>query len=141
MTYMQWFESHAPKHKAIMDTLTDLSDEEVISYFIFENMKNKHPDFCPLYADNKKCHEMEELNCYFCACNHFRFSDEGLAKEGACTRYSLCHIDAKESCDFVSEDAIHLDCSNCEIPHKKSVIHKYFSRDWREVMHRTIFTH
>ena len=141
MTYMQWFESHATKHKAIMDTLTDLSDEEVISYFIFENMKNKHPDFCPLYADNKKCHEMEELNCYFCACNHFRFSDEGLAKEGACTRYSLCHIDAKESCDFVSDDAIHLDCSNCEIPHKKSVIHKYFSRDWREVMHRTIFTH
>ena len=141
MTYMQWFESHATKHKAIMDTLTDLSDEEVISYFIFENMKNKHPDFCPLYADNKKCHEMEELNCYFCACNHFRFSDEGLAKEGASTRYSLCHIDAKESCDFVSDDAIHLDCSNCEIPHKKSVIHKYFSRDWREVMHRTIFTH
>ena len=141
MTYIQWFESHAQKHEAIMKTLTHLSDAEVIEYFLFENMQKKHPDFCPLYAENKKCHEMDELNCYFCACNHFRFSDEGLSEENGRTRYSLCHINAKESRDFISEDAIHLDCSNCQIPHKRSVIEKYFSRNWKTIMdptHKTL---
>jgi len=138
MTYLEWFEAHAKKHEAIMETLTHLSDEEVIDYFVYENMQQKHPDFCPLYADNTKCHDMDELNCYFCACMHFRFSDAGLTKERAKTRYSLCSIEAKEACDFVSDEAIHLDCSGCLIPHKKSVVKKYFSRNWREVMHKTI---
>ena len=135
---MEWFESHAKKHADIMKTLTHLSDEEVMDYFLFENMQEKHPDFCPLYADNTKCHDMEALNCYFCACNHFRFSDEGLSKEGERIRYSRCSISAKKRRDFVSSDAIHLDCSNCQIPHKRSVIQKYFSRDWREIMKETI---
>jgi hypothetical protein len=138
MTYMQWFESHAQKHKAIMKTLTHLSDTEVIEYFLFENMQEKHPDFCPLYANNIKCHDMEVLNCYFCACMHFRFSDKGLTKEGNRTRYSLCSIEAKEARDFVSDEAVHLDCSDCLIPHKRSVVKKYFSRDWREAMKKTI---
>ena len=138
MTYMQWFESHAKKHEAIMKTLTHLSNDEVIDYFIFENMQEKHPDFCPLYAQNKKCHEMESLNCYFCACNHFRFSDEGLKKEGRKTTFSLCSIAAKESRNFETEDAIHQDCTDCPIPHKRAVIKKFFSRDWRAIMEKTI---
>jgi len=138
MTYMEWFDSHAKKHADIMKALTYLSDDEVIDYFIFENMQKNHPDFCPLYADNKKCHEIEELNCYFCACNHFRFSDNGLREEGAKTVYSICDIDAKESKNFETEDAVHLDCSDCLIPHKRSVIKKYFSRDWKKVMEQTV---
>ena len=138
MTYLEWFESHAKKHAAIMNTLTHFSDNEVIDYFVYENMQEKHPDFCPLYADNTKCHEMEELNCYFCACNHFRFSDEGLKKEGDKTIYSNCNIEAKEGKRFESENAIHQDCSDCFIPHKRAVIQKYFSRDWRKIMNPTI---
>jgi len=138
MTYMEWFESHASKHKEIMKTLTHLSDDDVIDYFIYENMQEKHPDFCPLYEQNEKCHDMEELNCYFCACNHFRFSDDGLRKEGTKTVYSLCSIDAKEGRTFESDNAIHQDCSACLIPHKRSVIKRYFSRNWREVMEQTI---
>ena len=138
MTYLEWFESHAIKHESIMKTLSHLSDDEVIEYFVYENMQEKHPDFCPLYADNTKCHEMEDLNCYFCACNHFRFSDEGLKKEGDKIIYSNCYIKAKEGKRFESENAIHQDCSDCLIPHKRAVIHKYFSRDWRKIMHPTI---
>ena len=138
MKYSEWLESHAQKNEEIMRHLRHLSDDEVIDYFIYENMQQKHPDFCPLYADNTKCHEMDELNCYFCACNHFRFSDEGLVKEGDRIRYSRCDIHARESRDFISENAIHLDCSNCQIPHKRSVIQKYFSRDWKAIMKETI---
>ncbi|MCD6213286.1 MAG: hypothetical protein J7J02_09950 [Sulfurovum sp.] len=134
MTYMEWFEAHAKKHEEIIKILTHLSDDEVIDYFIYENMQEKHPDFCLLYEENTKCHDIKELNCYFCACNHFRFADDGLKKEGDRTVYSLCSIDAKEGKTYESEDAIHQDCSACLIPHKRSVIKKYFSRDWREVM-------
>ena len=138
MTYLEWFEAHANKHKAIMDTLTELSDSEVIDYFSYENMKEKHVDFCPLYAEDKKCHEMKDLNCYLCGCMHFRFSDEGIKKEGGKTYYSLCSIEAKEGKAFVSDGSVHQDCSGCLIPHKKHVIEKHFSRDWREVMKQTI---
>jgi HJR/Mrr/RecB family endonuclease len=138
MTYLEWFESHANKHQKIIKTLTHLSDDEVIDYSIYENMQKNHTDFCPLYKENKKCHEMEELNCYFCACNHFRFSDSGLRKKGSKILYSLCNIDAKEGREFESNNAIHQDCSACLIPHKRSVIKKYFSRNWQEVMAQTI---
>lgn len=138
MTYIEWFETHAEKHDRIMETLTHLSDDEVIDYFVYENMQKKHPSFCPLYAENTKCHDMEVLNCYFCACNHFRFSDNGLKKEGDKTVYSLCNIDAKEGKIFESGDAIHQDCSDCFIPHRKAVIKKYFSREWRKIMEQTI---
>jgi hypothetical protein len=134
MTYLEWFESHAKKHEEIMETLSHLSDDEVIEYFIYENMQVKHPDFCPLYEKNIKCHEIKVLNCYFCACNHFRFSDKGFEKKGIQIVYSLCNIEAKEGKKFESRDAIHQDCSACLIPHKRSVIKKYFSRSWREIM-------
>ena len=138
MTYTEWFDIHAAKHAKIMQTLTHLNDEEVIDYFIYENMQEKHPDFCPLYADNTKCHELEVLNCYFCACNHFRFSDKGLKVEDSKTIYSLCSIDAKEGSVFESDNAVHQDCSDCLIPHRRAAIKKYFSRDWRAIMEKTV---
>ncbi len=134
MNYSTWFESHGKKHKNIMAKLEDLSDDAVIAYFRFENMVEKEPDFCFLYKENKKCHEMEDLNCYLCACPNFRFNDEGLSKEGCKKLYSTCSIDSKDGAQFVSDDAIHQDCSACTIPHHDEYIRKHFSRDWFEIM-------
>ena len=78
MSYKSWFETHAKKHKKIVDKLAHLSDDEVIAYFDFDNMVKNEPDFCPLYKDNKKCHDTKELNCYLCACPNFRFDDESI---------------------------------------------------------------
>ncbi|MBV5348753.1 hypothetical protein JZU61_03745, partial [bacterium] len=64
-----------------MEKLTDLSESEVIEYFRFENMVVNEPKFCLLYAENKKCHETEHLNCYWCACPHFRFNDKGFSTQ------------------------------------------------------------
>jgi hypothetical protein len=134
MTYTDWFKTHGRKHQNIMRKLEHLNDTEVIEYFRFENMVEKEPDFCFLYKDNKKCHEMEELNCYLCACPNFRFNDEGFSKEGSQVLYSTCSIDSKDGAQFVSDAAIHQDCSGCTVPHHEAYIKKHFKRDWFEVM-------
>ena len=136
MNYSTWFESNGQKHKNIMKKLEALSDDEVIAYFKFENMVEKEPDFCFLYKENKKCHEMEDLNCYLCACPYFRFNDEGFSKEGERVLYSTCSIEAKEGTQFISDDAVHHDCSACTIPHHEAYIMKHFSRDWFSIMRK-----
>jgi hypothetical protein len=135
MSYIKWFEKHAKKHKDIVDAISNLSDEEIVEYFDYENMKLKHNDFCPLYAKNKKCHDVENLNCYLCACPYFRFDDDGLWQEDGKTRYSICSIDAKGKEDFVKAMSIHQGCTNCVLPHQKSFVYKVFNRDWMKIMH------
>ena len=134
MSYKKWFQTHGEKHKKILNKLIHLSDDEVIAYFRFENMVQNEPDFCPLYKENKKCHDNDELNCYLCACPNFRFKDDGLRKENVKTLFSTCHIESKDGAQYISDDAIHQDCSACFIPHQESYIKKFFSRDWFEVM-------
>jgi Zn-finger protein len=132
--YLDWFVAHSKKHKKIVDKLSHLSDDEIIEYFRFENMVQNEPEFCPLYAQNRKCHEVENLNCYLCACPYFRFDDDGLdIKDGKVIK-SICSIDAKDKAWSIHQDVVHLDCSNCLLPHKKGFIKKHFSRDWLEIM-------
>ena len=59
MSYLTWFEAHAKKHKQIVSKLSHLSDDELIAYFEYDNMIKEEKDFCPLYAKNKKCHDMK----------------------------------------------------------------------------------
>jgi len=134
MSYQNWFQTHAKKHKEIMLRLKDLSDDEVINYFRFENMVEKEPNFCPLYIEKKKCHDIEPLNCYLCACPNFRFDDKGVETKEDKTLYSKCNISSKDGDVFETEDAIHQDCSKCLIPHQELYIKKFFSRDWEQIM-------
>jgi hypothetical protein len=134
MSYKKWFDAHAQKHKAIMDKLTHLSDEEVIAYFRFENMVKNEPDFCPLYGSNKKCHDTPELNCYLCACPNFRFNEGGFGREGERTLFSTCSIESPDGDRYVSGTAIHQNCAGCIVPHRESTIRKVFSREWLTIM-------
>ena len=137
MSYINWYQEHGEKHKVIMDKLTHLSDDEIITYFRFDNMVENELDFCPLYKDNKKCHDKEELNCYFCACPNFRFDDEGWEMKGA-KYFSSCSINSKEGSVFVGDAGNHQDCSKCFVPHSESYIRRNFSRDWFEVMENVL---
>ncbi len=134
MSYKQWFDAHAEKHRTIMEKLTHLSDEEVITYFRFENMVVNEREFCPLYAENKKCHDTEDLNCYLCACPNFRFNDAGFALEEGKTLFSTCSIESPDGDRYVSESAIHQNCAGCIVPHRESYIRKVFDRDWLNIM-------
>ncbi|MDY0194934.1 MAG: hypothetical protein WC253_04535 [Sulfurovaceae bacterium] len=124
MTYTQWYKEHSLKHKAIIEQLKGKNIDEIVEYFDYENMRTKHPDFCPLYASNSKCHDMQNLNCYLCGCPYFRFNDDGIEIKENRVVYSLCTKGLGES--FVSTDAIHQDCSSCILPHKIQFIKKNF---------------
>lgn len=135
MSYKEWFDAHAAKHAAIMEKLSRLGDEEVITYFRFENMVVQEPEFCPLYAENRKCHDTEELNCYLCACPNFRFNDAGFRTEEGKTLFSTCAIESPDGERYLGEDAIHQNCAGCLVPHRESYIRKVFDRDWKAIMH------
>lgn len=137
MTYKEWFDAHGEKHRAIVDKLLGrgFSDDEVIDYFAFENMVENEPDFCPLYAAPKKCHEIEKLNCYLCACPEFRFNDKGLRKEGSYLIKSECSI--HNGSTLGHENVIHQDCSQCTVPHHRGYIKKHFNADWLTIMKLT----
>jgi len=134
MSYTEWFNTHASKHKKIVDKLIkqNYSKEQILEYFDFDNMVEYETEFCPLYKDNKKCHDMDELNCYMCACPNFRFNDNGLDIYNEFKILSKCDIDNGE--EFKGKGVIHQDCSNCTVPHHKSYVLKSFSLNWREMM-------
>jgi len=136
VTYLHWFESHAAAHGKIVEKLLDrgFTNAQIIAYFAFDNMVTAEPDFCPLYAEKKKCHDMDALNCYLCACPHFRFNDAGIRSERGRTVYSECAVASKEGKPGVYGDAIHQDCSGCTVPHRRAYIEKVFDTEWKRIM-------
>jgi hypothetical protein len=134
MGYREWFDQHGAKHRALVAKLAHLSDAELIAYFRYDNMVIHEPDFCPLYAEGKRCHTMEDLNCYLCACPYFRFDDAGLDRSGERVRKSTCAIAAKEGAQIQHDNVIHQDCSACLLPHRTAFIAHRFDRDWFAIM-------
>ena len=135
MTYTQWFKSHGDKHRLLNQKLQEqnLSKEQIIAYYKFENMLVKEPDFCELYKTQSKCHDMVELNCYLCACPNFRFTMKPGVKEGK-KIHSYCSIDSKDGSIFEHENNVHQDCSGCGVPHHDTYIAKHFDIQWKEIM-------
>jgi hypothetical protein len=138
MAYGEWFKKHANKHEHIVKKLLaqNYTKEQIVEYFDFENMKKHERDFCPLYAKDKKCHEIDLLNCYLCACPNFRFNDEGLKQVDNATQFSFCAIDSKDGRQGVYGTKIHQDCSQCSVPHHKEYVMKHFNLDWKIAMDR-----
>ncbi|MEA3383191.1 MAG: hypothetical protein U9Q20_00755 [Campylobacterota bacterium] len=128
MTYRLWYEDHSKKHKNIVDKLSNLTDDEIIEYFDYNNMVVHEKDFCILYKQNQKCHDTAELNCYLCACPNFRVAEVK----------SYCEINSKDGSSIKSDDGfVHQDCSKCIVPHKVDYIKRSFNRDWKIAMKDT----
>lgn len=134
MSYENWFEQHGAKHKKIVDKLVarGYNKDEIIEYFDFENMVKEENDFCPLYKESKKCHDMEKLNCYLCGCPHFRFNDDGLGEYNEFKILSKCDINNGST--IGSGNAIHQNCSKCTVPHHKAFVKKNFDLSWSKIM-------
>ena len=136
VSYKKWFDKHAKKHKDIVDKLIKkgFTKNQIIEYFDFENMVQNEVSFCPLYKQNKRCHEINNLNCYLCACPYFRFDENGIESVDLKVVYSFCSINSKEARQSIHSNSIHLDCSQCCVAHDIGFIQKCFSEDWQTMM-------
>ena len=136
MSYLSWFNAHASKHKKIVEKLVSqgYSKEMIVNYFDFDNMVKNEIDFCPLYKKNKKCHDMQELNCYLCACPNFRFDDDGLSVNDEIKTLSICTVGNGD--EFKGKGIIHHDCSRCQVPHHKDFVLEKFSLNWSDIMNK-----
>ena len=138
MSYTEWFDKHAQKHEKIVNKLLEkkYTQEQIIEYFDFDNMKTQEVDFCPLYAKDEKCHDMESLNCYLCACPNFRFNDAGITQVHNATQFSFCAINSKDGRQGVYGEKIHQDCSLCTVPHHADYARKNFNFKWKNIMRK-----
>ena len=126
MTYKEWADSEALRKGQIILKLQGQGKSvvDIVDYFDYENMVVMEPNYCGLYRDCIKCHDVEELNCFFCGCPYFKFDDKGLTKRKDKVVYSTCVIDAIKGVEFVTENAIHQDCTDCSIPHRKEFVYR-----------------
>ncbi|MEA2110433.1 MAG: hypothetical protein U9P71_00135 [Campylobacterota bacterium] len=136
MSYNTWFHEHAKKHADIIKKLRlkEFTQAQIIDYFDFNNMVEHEKSFCQLYTQNRKCHEIKELNCYLCACPNFRFDDSGFSTEARVTKFSFCNINSNNGKEVKYGNAIHQDCSGCTVPHNKEYVTKHFDYDWKKIM-------
>jgi hypothetical protein len=132
MGYKEWFAQQGKLHGEVVEKLKTkgYDKEQIIDYFDFDNMVKNEPNFCPLYKDNKKCHDLDKLNCFLCACPYFRFNDKGFEKREDKILYSYCSIDSKKGKTGEYGKALHHDCSKCVVPHKRNFVAKNYNEDW-----------
>jgi Zn-finger protein len=113
--FKNWQLAHKEKKEKILKKLLNFSKDEIIQYFTFENMKEKELDFCLLYKQNKKCHNLKDLNCYFCACPYFKVEKHK----------TLCLINSRFAKYKKDKNGyISLSCIDCKIPHNKNFVKK-----------------
>ncbi len=125
MSYLSWFNKHANKHQQIVQKI---DESELINYFKWDNISKSDVDFCPLFTKREKCHEMENLNCYLCACPNFRFDDSAKRVK------SWCSINSEQGKQIEHNGLIHQDCSGCTIPHHQKYIEDNFDIKWLNIM-------
>ena len=133
MTYEEWHKEHNQKKKNILKNLEGKSYECIVNYFDYDNMKQNEEGFCPLYKQNKKCHNIDNLNCFFCGCPFFVYSDNipvYYDRLKQVKHYSVCSIKSKFAKEFSYVDnngvkCINCDCSGCTIPHSKKFVERH----------------
>ncbi|MFW5990524.1 MAG: cysteine-rich small domain-containing protein [Campylobacterales bacterium] len=91
-----------------------LEEDSLEKSFLYENLSQKEPNFCPLYVENQKCHDIEYLNCIFCACPFYMVKNSK----------TLCSINSRFG-KYIGDT---LDCSDCFVPHRKGFVRKQLEK-------------
>ncbi len=129
----RWSTEFRTKKMEIFKSLVDkgLSREEIADAFLYSNMKENYPDFCPLYKLGETCHNLPEdkLCCYGCDCPHFDLSGSPYAKStriyvGLCQAYSKMVNYRPYGKPGINVPFFILDCKKCTVPHKMGIAKK-----------------
>lgn len=127
MTFKAWREDYEKRRDKVLEKLFGSTKEQVVDYFMYDNMVKNEQDFCPLYEAGAKCHNMDNLNCYYCACPFFVASDDEPLEilEDGFEVMSKCAVNSKFAFAYTSKDQKQqCDCTNCKLPHRKIFIMK-----------------
>jgi Zn-finger protein len=88
---------------------------DLVEEYDFEKRKKTHPEECICYKENKKCHDIENLNCFFCFCPNYNMETE----EGK------CKMSCQDGKYINTMKGKIFDCSACKTFHKKEEVTKY----------------
>lgn len=116
MSYSDWVRQNEKKKNEVVDRLKkkNFTDEQIFEYFNYDNMRVKEPNFCILYKTGEKCHDIKNLNCFYCACPYFVLNNSVNPKiKSYCSNPKgnpKILKNKKKGFTFI-------DCSNCVIPH------------------------
>lgn len=115
----KWYVDFLKKRDNILKIRGLVTPYEIAEYFTYSNLKEKEPDFCPLFKTNEKCHDLpeDELICYWCACPFYDYDyfNEEEREYGRCRVNSIYGKRNEEG---------YWDCSNCLLPHRKKFVVK-----------------
>lgn len=98
--------------------------EEIVEFFMYENMRRRYPDFCQYYKSGEICHKnmkKENFNCFFCGCPEFYASYYNVSEK----QFGKCLLGSKKG---KYDETGHWDCSDCSFVHYP----KYVLRFLRE---------
>lgn len=98
-----------PKMHDLAKEIINERTKNIINQWDFDEQKKSNPNGCVCYSQDKKCHDLEELNCFFCYCPNYDTS----VKEGK------CKINSPKGKYIDNHKGKILDCSDCDIPHRK----------------------
>ena len=134
MTYKEWFDAHGAKHQKIMKNWMASPMKRSLPISVLRTWWRKNPSSVHF---TKKIKNATRWKSSTVTSAPVPTSDSMtgvcIEKEGR-TYYSDCNIHAREGKAFVSESAVHQDCSACLLPHKESFVRKVFTRNWFGIM-------
>lgn len=88
----------------------------ILEEFNFERMKVQK-EKCICYQQDKKCHDIKSLNCYFCYCPYY---GDKCKIDSPFIKYVTTSLGKKI-----------LDCSDCNFPHiEKNIIRMIEEKRW-----------
>ncbi len=97
---------------------------QIIDEYRYENRSVAHPNACICYEQGTPCHDMENLNCFFCYCPYY----DTQIVEGGCLRNSpdgQWHQSEKLPTGRI------WDCSNCEHPHLENTVKVHLEKTFQ----------
>lgn len=94
---------------ALAKNIIEKRINQLIEEWDFEDRRKKNTNKCTCYEQNKKCHDLEKLNCFFCYCPEY----DRTIKEGG------CKINSSDGKYIDNHEGKIWDCSDCDFPHIK----------------------
>tara|TARA_Y100000310_G_C20640218_1_gene793489 strand:+ start:672 stop:1106 length:435 start_codon:yes stop_codon:yes gene_type:complete len=97
--------------------------DEIIKQTSFEVRSRNYSHECPYYVSNKKCHDLEDLNCFLCACPNY---NSGSLIGG-------CEIESKSGKWHYHKNLPKgkvWDCFDCSVNHSSGEVRDYIEKNF-----------